>query len=342
MTTVKEKIAIPPLKITQIIHSTWAIQVLRTGLEVDVFTPLEQGAQTAEAVAEKANTNVHATEILLDALTSIALLSKSAGKYALSEDARIYLLPSSDLYIGQYVQRAQQMEACWTGLAHTLRTGKPSEEVNQDKVAEEFFPALTEAIFPMGFSFAQRLSEELKAAQLGADARVLDVAAGAATWSIPFALDNKTLKVDVIDFPPIIEVTKKFARKYGASDRFSYMAGNWRNVSWQRDAYDVVLLGHILHSEGKKLSEQLLQRCYETLKPGGKLAIAEFIANDERSGPPMAMLFGVNMLLHTSEGCVFTEAELTDMLKKAGFEGAYRMKVEGAPESPVMIAKKPG
>jgi hypothetical protein len=72
------------------------------------------------------------------------------------------------------------------------------------------------------------------------------------------------------------------------------------------------------------------------------LAIAEFIANNDRSGPPMAMLFAVNMLLHTTEGCVFTQADLTEMLAEAGFEKPYRMPMEGEIETPVIIAKKPG
>ena len=125
------------------------------------------------------------------------------------------------------------------------------------------------------------------------------------------------------------------------NERSGYVSGNWRNVSWQKDAYEVVILGHILHSEGLELSKQLLKRCFETLKPGGRIVVAEFITNNDHAGPPMATLFGVNMLMHTEIGCVFSETELQQMLQNAGFEQPQRMKIDGVQESMVMLAKKP-
>lgn len=78
------------------------------------------------------------------------------------------------------------------------------------------------------------------------------------------------------------------------------------------------------------------------MTPGGKLVIAEMIANNDRGGPPFAMLFGVNMLINTTQGCVFTDSELNEMLCAAGFVKPYRMPIEEMPYSPIMIAHKPG
>jgi len=342
MTTVKDKIAIPPMKISQILHGNWALQVLRTGVELDVFGHLTNGPADSGTVAAGIKADRRAAEMLLDALVGIGILVKKDDEYSLTEDAKVYLVPSSELFMGRYIKQNDEIDAMWRSLGETVRSGKPAKEVNQDAKAQEFFPALTEAIFPLNFATAQRVSQELKIAQLPAGSKVLDVAAGAATWSIPMALDNQQLHVDVLDFPPILEVSKKFAEKYAVAERFGYISGNWRNVPWQRDIYDVIVLGHILHSEGKELSKQLLRRVFEAMKPGGTLVIAEFIANNERTGPPFAMLFGVNMLMHTTIGCVFTESELTTMVTEVGFEKVRRMPLEGMPESPVLIARKAG
>lgn len=342
MTTVKDKIAVPPAKISQILGANWALQVLRTGVELDVFGHLANGPEDAGTVAVSVRGDRRAVEMLLDALTGIGLLIKKDDQYSLTEDAKVYLVPSSELFMGRYIKQNEEIDAMWRSLGETVKSGKPAKEVNQDAKAQEFFPALTEAIFPLNFSNAQRVSHELKISQLPAGAKILDVAAGAATWSIPMAVDNQNVHVDVLDFPAILEVTKKFAEKYGVANRFGYISGNWRNVSWQRDIYDVIILGHILHSEGKELSKQLLRRVFEAMKPGGTLVIAEFIANNERTGPPMAMLFGVNMLMHTTIGCVFTESELNTMVSEVGFEKVHRMPMEGMPDSPVLIARKAG
>jgi ubiquinone/menaquinone biosynthesis C-methylase UbiE len=214
--------------------------------------------------------------------------------------------------------------------------------VNIEEKAQEFFPALAESIFPLSFAQAQKITEDLKISQLPQGAKVLDVAAGAGTWTIPMALENSGLHVDALDFPAILEVTKRFAQQYGVADRYGYISGNWRNVPWQKEAYDIAVLGHILHSEGAELSKQLLKRCFEALKPGGRIVIGEFITNNDHSGPAPATLFGVNMLMHTEIGCVFSEEELEQMLTKAGFEKVQRMAGPAAAESMVICARKPG
>lgn len=342
MTTVKDKIAIPPMKLAQIMHGSWALQALRSAVELNVFGELEDGPQDSVSVAAALDADRRAMAILLDALAGLGLVVKQENKYSLTEDARIYLLQSSDLYMGNYLKQNEMIDNMWKGLSNTVQTGRPALAVNTDEQAQKFFPGLAEAIFPLSFAIAQKVSEELKIDQLAPGSKVLDVAAGAGTWSIPMALDNANVRVDALDFPSILDVTKKFTAKYGVGDRFGYVSGNWRNVAWQKDAYEVVILGHILHSEGAELSKQLLKRCFETLKPGGRIVVAEFITNNDHSGPPMATLFGVNMLMHTEIGCVFSEQELQQMLQTVGFETPQRLPLSGMAESMVMLAKKPG
>lgn len=49
------------------------------------------------------------------------------------------------------------------------------------------------------------------------------------------------------------------------------------------------------------------------------MVIIDMIPNDERTGPPYALLFALNMLVNTEEGGTYTLAEYTDWLKDAGF-----------------------
>jgi ubiquinone/menaquinone biosynthesis C-methylase UbiE len=329
------------MKVVAIAHGMWALQALRSAVDLNIFAPMEKGPADTASIAAAIDGDRRSVEVLLDALAGLELLRKENGEYSLSEDARIYLLPTSELYLGKYIKMNEQIDNMWRGLADTIRTGRPATAVNTDDKAQEFFPALTEAIFPLSFASAQQVSQNLKVSQMPSGTRVLDLAAGAATWSIPMALDNAGLRVDALDFPAILSVTKKFVEKYGVADRYGYIQGNWRNVSWQKDAYDIVILGHILHSEGAELSKQLLKRCFDTLKPGGKIIVAEFITNDERNGPAMSMLFGVNMLMHTELGCVFSEAELKKMLQTANFQNVERQEVFGRKDSMIIVAHKP-
>jgi len=341
MADLKEKANVIPLKIPQLVHGAWAVQVLRSSLELNIFDQLSSAEQNALAISSAINTDSRATEILLDALAGIGLLKKNSEKYTLTEESRTYLVSTSPLYVGAYVKMNQEEERYWRQLSEIISSGQSLDQINKEKRAEEFFPSLAEMIFPMNFAIAQRVVEELKVSQLPPQAKILDVAAGAATWSIPMALANSSLHVDALDFPATLEVTKKFATKYGVYAQYGYIVGNWRDIKWSTNTYDVIVLGHILHSDGKTLGQDLIKRCFDAMKPGGKLVIAEMIANNDRGGPPFAMLFGINMLMKTTQGWVFSDSELSEMLTQSGFVKPYRMAIQEIPFSPIMIADKP-
>ena len=316
------------------------LQVLRTAVDLDLFTPIEKGEAHAKAIASQLGIDETGVVLILDALVGLNFLSKSKNAYSLTEEARTYLLPSSPLFLGKQISRFEKVDDPWRSLTNSVRTGKPVRQVNTEEEAQQFFPELAEAIMPLNFGYAQQLAQHLNVSKLPEGARILDVAAGTGVWSIPCVLANHQLKVDALDFPSILAVTKKTVTKFGVADRYQYLSGNWRDVSWPHKVYDLVILGHILHSEGVAQSKALLKRCFDAMKPGGTVVVAEFIANDERNAPPVALLFAINMYVYTTEGCVFSESELQQMLTDCGFEGCYRMPLEGE-DSPIVIARKP-
>lgn len=341
MTIVQNKPAVPPLKIVAILFAPWAMQALKTSLELDVYSAIARGKTTAPEIARELKTDKRGTAMLLDALVGLEVLEKDGDKYALTEHASLYLLPSSPLFFGDFVCGREEMHKAWQQLTEAIKSGKPVNQVNQDAQAEDFFPKLAASIFPMNYTTAEMVARELQVEKLPAGSRVLDVAAGSAVWSIPIARLNKGLKVDVLDFPAVLEMTKTFTAKYEVADQYKELSGNWRDVKIERAAYDIVILGHILHSEGRDMSLKLIAECYEALKPGGKLVVAEFMSNDERTAPPQPLLFAINMFLATDDGCVFSDAELKKALLAQGFRSAERLDLPGwEKQSPIMLATK--
>jgi ubiquinone/menaquinone biosynthesis C-methylase UbiE len=169
--------------------------------------------------------------------------------------------------------------------------------------------------------------------------KVLDVAAGSGVWSIPFAQAHRQTRVEALDFPAVLGVTRKVTENFGVAAQYEDIGGNWRQAKLAPDSYDVIILGHILHSEGAAASRELLTACHKAMKPGGTLLIAEFMPNQERTAPVAALLFAVNMYLLTTSGCVFSFDELSNLCKSAGFKAVYRHQgVEY--DSPVVLASK--
>lgn len=333
----------PPHAIIRYLFGPWAMQTLKTALDLNVFAALEDAPQTTERVAHRLKANLRGTEALLEALSAMELLKKNADAYQLTEAARLYLLPSGDLYLGPYIGMQTELGKLWENLTDAVKDGTSQACVNRQDKGEIFFPQLAAAIFPLNFTTAQSVAEKLQVNALPKNARVLDLAAGAAVWSIPMAQRHGGLRVDALDFPATLATTKAFVEKYDLADRYHYLAGRWQDVALTEETYDIILLGHILHSEGRMESERLLEKMKAALKPGGRLVIAEFLTNVDRTAPMFALLFGLNMLLATEQGCVFSELELADMLDRQGYVELERLDLPFYEQagSPILLAKRP-
>jgi hypothetical protein len=101
----------------------------------------------------------------------------------------------------------------------------------------------------------------------------------------------------------------------------------------------VATLGQILHSEGRERSRQLLKKTFAALVPGGTIAIMEFLVNDQRTAPPISLLFAVNMLVNTQAGDTFSFQEISGWLRAAGFVRPRLLEVPAI--SPLILATKP-
>ena len=171
---------------------------------------------------------------------------------------------------------------------------------------KEFFPKLVASIFPGSFAASIVAVSRFPEKERSKIHKILDVAAGSGAWSLAFARAIPEARVTTVDFPEMTPITREFAEKFGVAARYDYVEGDLRQVDFGREMYDLVILGHIIHSEGEKHGKELLRKSYAALRPGGKLLIGEFVPNDARTGPAMPVLFGLTMLLQTEEGNVFT------------------------------------
>ena len=63
--------------------------------------------------------------------------------------------------------------------------------------------------------------------------------------------------------------------------------------------------------------------------PGGHLVIREFILQEDRSGPPHAALFALNMLVGTEHGNTYTEGQYRAWMQEAGLATITRPDPEG-------------
>jgi methylase of polypeptide subunit release factors len=167
---------------------------------------------------------------------------------------------------------------------------------------------------------------------------VRDLAAGSGVWGIALAQQSPHVSVTAVDWPGVLPATRRVVGRFNLTDRFSFVAGDLHSAAFGT-GHQIATLGHILHSEGERFSRTLLRKTFDALSPGGTIAIAEFLANDDRTGPPNAIIFAVNMLVNTDEGDTFTFPEIRKWLQEAGFSEVRTLDAPGP--SPLILATKP-
>jgi hypothetical protein len=321
----------------EMLHLAWRGLALSAAVELDLFSHINAGKSTAEHVADAAGASLHGTRRLLDALCGIGYLKKSGRNYRLPRAAAEHLVRGKPLYMGDAAMIGKMMMGPWSMLAEVVKSGRPLQVDRSAQERQLFFTKLVPAIFTPSFLAASAAVKRLPAATRRKINRILDIGAGAAAWSIPFAKALKHARVTVADYPAVTEVTRQYTERWGVSDRYDYLEGDFREIDFGT-GFDLAILGHILHGEGPDWSRRLLRRTCEALSVGGMLLIGEFVPNDERSGPAAPLLFGLNMLINTPAGDVFTMREYRAWLKEAGFT---KVATIPAPHvSPLILATK--
>lgn len=307
-----------PEQLLQMSFSFAPSRIMATALQLELFSHIAAGGRTAEDIAARAHADVRATRMLLDALAGLQLISKSDDRYELTPHAAEFLVRSSPSYLGSMME-SDEMWNAWGELTEVVRTGKPVRRIEQQERAEKFFPLLVRSLHVMNGEPARRAARALGAGQTHKGMRVVDVACGSGVWGIAIAEADPAARITAQDFPGVFDTTREFVKRHNVEDRFDYLPGNLKDVDFGEENYDLALLGNIVHSEGESSSRDLFARLHRALRPGGRIVVIDMVPNDERTGPPFALLFAINMLVNTEEGSTFTLAEYTDWLTGAGF-----------------------
>ena len=141
-----------------------------------------------------------------------------------------------------------------------------------------------------------------------------------------------------VDLEGVLPVTRKTVARFGLETRFDFLAGDVLKADIG-SGYTVAIIGHLLHGLGVKDSQHLIRRVAAALAPGGTIAIAEYLVNKDRTGPPHGLNFAINMLVFTEKGDTFSFEEISGWLNEAGFKNARLVEAPGP--SPLILATKP-
>jgi 2-polyprenyl-3-methyl-5-hydroxy-6-metoxy-1,4-benzoquinol methylase len=311
---------------------------LRAAIELDLFTAISKGAHDVRSIAAACHASERGIRMLCDYMAIIGFVDKKAGTYELAPDAQMFLTKGSPAYLGGIVEfiASSEISSNFDRLADTVRRGTVPETSNTVSTENPVWEKFARAMVPMMFPTAQEIANILEIPS-GGRMRVLDIAAGHGIFGITLAQRNSNLEVVAVDWKNVVKVASENAAKMGVGAQHKTVAGDAFTVNWGTD-YDIALITNFLHHFDAKTNVTFLRKVADSMNPGGRVVVLEFVPFDDRINPPMAASFVMNMLAGTPSGDAYTYAELSDMLIDAGWKDPKEHRLQG-PET-VIVANK--
>jgi cyclopropane fatty-acyl-phospholipid synthase-like methyltransferase len=333
----------------KIFHTMTAYQetaVLKTALELGVFSLIAAGSDTVGAIAEKTKCAQRGIRILCDRLAVLGFATKTGigadARYALAPDAAMFLDRKSPAYIGDAAifLTGEMVTGAYTKLTDAVRKGGTALDEQGSMKPDhpawvDFARGMMPLMMPAAEAIAEMLEPRLSMAQGGS---VLDIAAGHGIFGIMVAKRYPSVRIVAVDWPRVLEVAQENAKKFGIGYRHSLLPGSAFDVDFGGN-HDAVLLTNFLHHFDPATNEKLLKKVHAALRPGGWAVVLEFVPNDDRITPPDAAAFSTVMLASTAQGDAYTFAEYQQMFRNAGFAASEHHRLP-AGFSSVLIAKK--
>jgi (2Fe-2S) ferredoxin/precorrin-6B methylase 2 len=335
----RESAGVVPDDLAEAIRGYQSSRVLLTGIELDVFSSIGRapGTATSDSVAADLNTDPRATEVLLNALVALGLLTRTGLVFANTPVANRFLADGSQNDARMALRHNLSLWKTWSALTECVRTGLPATAASRamsergDDWTEPFIAA-------MHRNAALRAPVVVGAVGANHVQRLLDVGGGSGAYSIAFARANPALRADVFDLATVVPIAERHIAEAGVSDQVRTRIGDLRRDLFG-SGYDLVLLSAICHMLGTHENRDLIRRAFEALAPSGRIVVQDQIMNAEKTAPRSGALFAINMLVGTANGSTYSEDEYAAWLREAGFAGVRRITLVGPND--LIVAEKP-
>jgi len=291
--------------------------VLKAALELDVFTAIGSGTLDVTTLAAKAKASPRGIAALCDSLSVMGFLAKSSAGYALTPDAAAFLdrkSPACIASIHEFLASPEFVAMTFQDPAGAVRRGGAPglANISPDN--------------PIWIGFARSMAPFMALdAKLVTDyasdpppRRVLDISASHGLFGLAFGRRFPDCRVTGLDWGAVVAVARENADAAGMGDRYDTIVGSAFEVDWGK-GYDVVLLPNFLHHFDRAGCMKLLHLARAALAPTGRIAIVEWVPNEDRVSPPVPAFFAMTMLLTTPSGTTYTGSELSAMLVEAKF-----------------------
>ena len=313
-------------------------QALAFTLRVGLFDRLERSPLTVQEIAHEFGLSHRVLPALLSFLVTQDLLSRDeAGRFGLTPAASLFLVRSSQRYVGGRGLLFQGFHDAIGHLPEALATGMPWKASGQHDMFGNF-SADEQRWFAQGMlaNAVHGARALLDVVDFSPFRRLLDVGGNAGGYSITLVRASPALRATIFDLPALEPIARETVAGAGLDGRIAFAAGSFFEDDLPR-GHDVLLLSSILHDWGDDDCSTILARAFAALNPGGTVVVTEPMLRDDCTGPEHPAVSGLTMAVLGGENR--TPGRVAQFLEEAGFVESWQSPV--GEQNSVVTARKP-
>ncbi len=308
----------PEVTPTTIMRNAYAVFpsfAMLAGMQLDVFTPLNEHPMSAEGLATVLNVNENKLSPLLYSLVKAELLTVENGIFSNTLEANSFLVKGLPTYMGGLSDFYNELWHATLNTAESIRTNEPKSKHDWSTLPEDEIIKYFRSHTPVSMRAGKLLT---KLIDLNSKKSLIDVGGGAGGLSIGICEVNHDIEATVADLPQIVSFADQLISESDLSDRISTM-GIDLIESYIEGSYDVAILRALIQIMKPDHAKKVLRNVFQALEPGGHIHIIGSILENTRLSPTVSMAFSLVFLNVYDEGGAYTEQEHVDWLEEAGF-----------------------
>ena len=332
----KEETKSNPARILELSGKYWESFALHTGVELDIFTLLDEEGMTIDEIASELSLSKRGAKAIVSALTALGFLEKEGEIYYDSREAVEFLSKNSPEYLGYMVRHHHYLSKYWAFLPKAVKSGKPVKKRSIHHPEKNELEAFLMGMFNNASLIAPKVADLI---ELDDCKTLLDLGGGPGTYALHFCLKNPKLEAKIYDLKQSSVFANKLISGFGLDSRIKFVPFDFTKDSID-EKFDAVWLSHILHGEGEKTARKIVKKAASSLNKKGKIFIHEFVLDDDGTGPLFPAIFSLNMLVGTKEGKSYTESEIKNFLESSGIVEIETLDFEGPSQSRIICGRK--
>jgi len=289
---------------------------LFAAIDLGLFTSVAQGDNTAGRFAKRAEISEINAERLMTICAASGLIDWKDDHFENAADVQRFLVKGEKSYAASWLTFTRPSWENWGNLTEKLQNPKPATIIGSyETMTVDYARRYHEATASVGFGSGRRF---VKQVDLSNRRKIMDLGGGSGAYSIVAVQAHPQLSAVVFDLPPVVEVTRDFIANNNVGDQVTTQGGDFTRDKFP-EGCDVAIMASNLPQYSRDIINQVIQKAFDALLPGGEMHLIGEMLNDDRAGPLDAAIWGLYEVMSNSTGIAHSKADCVSYFEQAGF-----------------------